>query len=361
MCGILGSPNITPDVSRMLPFLGLAMEDRGRHSWGASDGHVILRHLGPLHESWGSEREVIEKWSAGIFHTRAASVGAHDRIENAHPFRSERADGGAIIGIHNGGISNHRELAIKYDRKDFEVDSQHIWAHRAAGLSWEELRGGAALAWWEISPQLDDGGRIREMYITRINTTALELVRVRDGGLVFASTYSGISLAAAMAGTKIEEVWKIAEGDVLNLTASGEVFNTGEKVKFGSYQVTHFAGGTQKQWVPDPDNPNVWLPQERLQERLRSHNLLAAGSVNSITTPDTDGGCWKCGHPTAIKEYLLCKDCFTFYVEKFRREEAVSGPILPLLATALTSAACCGVDYDGEPSEAGIGSEGRIG
>lgn len=359
MCGILGSPNITDDVRRMLPFLGLAMEDRGHHSWGASDGHVILRHLGPLHESWGVERETIDHWSAGIFHTRAASVGAHDRIENAHPFRSERADGGAVIGIHNGGISNHKELAIKYSRSDFEVDSQHLWAHRAAGLSWKELRGGAALAWWEISPQLDDGGRVREMYITRINTTALELVRVGDGGLVFASTYSGISLAAAMAGTKIEEVWKITEGDVLNLSASGEVFNTGEKVKFGSYQVSTWTGGTQRAWVPDPEHPERWIPQEQ----LRSHNIVhvpAAGAANSITAPD-NGGCWKCGHPTAITEYLLCKDCFTFYVEKYKREESVGGPVLPLLAAAFTSAACCGTDYDGEASEAGIGSEGRIG
>ena len=34
------------------------------------------------------------------------------------------------MGIHNGCITNHEALNIKYERK-FEVDSMHIFAHIA--------------------------------------------------------------------------------------------------------------------------------------------------------------------------------------------------------------------------------------
>jgi hypothetical protein len=231
----------------MLPHLAWAMQERGTHSWGASDGYETVKYLGAICFTWIEEEERIAGWDRGIFHTRAASVGAHDTIENAHPFsfRRER-DGAQIIGIHNGTLGNWQELNSRFERH-FTVDSMHLWKHRAEDLPWTDLRGVANLAWWETSPE-----GVRTLLAARINANSLAIGVTGDGGVVFCSTKEALQKAAWFAGTQLATSYTVDEGVVYRL-GQDALYDTTERVQFGSYP-THsaaqqfgFQGGTPVQ------------------------------------------------------------------------------------------------------------------
>lgn len=205
MCGIFGCPNITPSVQRMLPFLGMAMQTRGKDAWGASNGEVVLKHVGELVESWHESRAEIEQWTAGIFHTRGASHGSAKKLENAHPFEYTRADGDRVIGIHNGCLSNHAQLDTKYNRQ-CEVDSMHLWMHRAEGKDWSDIEGWGNIAWWER----DKHGR-RIINLARFNSDNLHVTQLQEGEIIFCSELPAIRTIAKMMGNPIKSTWQLDE------------------------------------------------------------------------------------------------------------------------------------------------------
>lgn len=284
MCGIWGSPRFTRDVREMLPFLAVEMLARGSCAWGGTNGSDVTRHLGPIVKSWRGDWDGIQTWHEGIFHTRAASVGASDALENAHPFTSLKADGTSVIGIHNGGISNWAELNATYSRR-CAVDSEHLWMHRAVGLSWRELRGYANVAWYETI----DGER--ELRLCRINNTSLHCVRVADGGIVFASTIESIRLAAAMAGSSIEAVFTLVEGMVYRLTDDG-IFDTSETTAFGV--------------------------QTHVSDHYTRVGQHGGGRTFTSYSSNTGPQCKKCGRPPAEVGYLLCKEHMEDMVTQWR-------------------------------------------
>jgi asparagine synthetase B (glutamine-hydrolysing) len=194
MCGIFGTSNLTPTTRAMMPFLAWAMEDRGKDSWGATDGREVVKKLGAITDSWE-----LPEWERGIFHTRARSVGAAT-VENAHPFEFESEAVGRVIGIHNGSIGNHDELNRKLGR-NFAVDSMHIFAHIAEGRGTEELEGWGACAWYQ-------DGLLR---LWRFHMDALHVARLETEELVFASTGAAIHKAARMVGAKVLHEYKLDE------------------------------------------------------------------------------------------------------------------------------------------------------
>ena len=205
MCGIFGAPVIDDSVRLMLPFLGIAMQSRGRDAWGASNGDEIIKHTGELTETWKDERDKINQWRSGIFHTRGASVGSAKVLNNAHPFAYDDKNGNKVIGIHNGCISNHTELDKKYNR-DCSVDSMHIWMHLAEGKPWDDIEGWGNLAWWETGPTT---GRV--INLARFNSDNLAVAKLQGGQFVFASEMSPIRLAASMCGNPVVDVFHLDE------------------------------------------------------------------------------------------------------------------------------------------------------
>src|ERR1700734_3632924 len=172
MCGICGTSNLTDTTRRMMPYLLWSIEDRGRDSWGATDGTDCVKVLGPVTSSFERHADHVLGWDRAIFHTRAASTG-EVTVENQHPFRFVR--GGTIdpegniidtpedpwlktvVGIHNGIVSNHLELKNKYSRHNFDVDSMHIFRHIVDGRPMSEIYGWGNLAWYDYTPE-DRGG-----------------------------------------------------------------------------------------------------------------------------------------------------------------------------------------------------------
>lgn len=147
MCGIFGMSikkgALDPEQRMLLTHrLAIANDTRGKDSFSTcviKDGEpVINRGLGLLQD----HIHLLLGADTFFAHTRYATRGAKS-VENAHMFEK-----GNIIGSHNGQISNWAELENKYpDRKKFQVDSEHIFAHLDENLPFNELEGYGAIEW----------------------------------------------------------------------------------------------------------------------------------------------------------------------------------------------------------------------
>jgi hypothetical protein len=175
----------------MAPFIALEMENRGKDSWGGTDGKEVIKRVGPILDSF----EFPEHWKQAIFHTRAATVGAISE-RNAHPFVCI-ADGRKVIGIHNGHVSNYDMLKTKYQRPWAEVDSEHIFQHLAERRAMDDLFGSGTIAWFENEQPT--------IHLARWNYGALECANLPDGSFVFASTREAIVKACRL--LKVNPSW----------------------------------------------------------------------------------------------------------------------------------------------------------
>ena len=174
----------------MAHYLAYAMESRGDDSWGGSDGTDLIKRVGPISQSF----LVPKDWQRAIFHTRAATVGAVSE-RNAHPFSVERKDRAPIIGIHNGGVWNWKELNDKYHR-ECQVDSEHIFYQLAHGLPLDELRGRGTVVYF------DEFDNERLINLVRWQHGDLEVATTAEDGVVFCSNKDPIERAARFARVK---------------------------------------------------------------------------------------------------------------------------------------------------------------
>jgi hypothetical protein len=134
MCGIIfalrqstrNNPN--PDI---LANLIIANESRGRQAtgmWGNGmykDTISASKMLETKSQAGMSRRALLAKISKHpvfIAHTRQGTTGANTK-PNAHPFRYKNT-----VGCHNGVLSNHFEIATKYNLPTPVVDSQVIFS-----------------------------------------------------------------------------------------------------------------------------------------------------------------------------------------------------------------------------------------
>lgn len=114
---------------------------RGVDSWGIvginADGIHVSRGLGDISDN----AYQLCEYNTLFAHTRYATGNSTVNVANAHPFKV-----GKILGAHNGMVYNHHELNEKYGR-NFQVDSQHLFAHINEKRSFSELYGYGAIEW----------------------------------------------------------------------------------------------------------------------------------------------------------------------------------------------------------------------
>jgi glucosamine--fructose-6-phosphate aminotransferase (isomerizing) len=121
------------------------------------------------------------KCKTAILHTRYATQGCKTNIDNNHPIIV-----GGIVGIHNGHISNDKELIANGNfQRVAQVDSEaafwQISAHSDPREGLKELRGTAALAWMEVdNPNC--------LHLARCAGSPLNLAQTEGGTVIFAST-----------------------------------------------------------------------------------------------------------------------------------------------------------------------------
>lgn len=208
MCGIFGYSFKHGKLSaarRAVLATNLARynDDRGGDSWGVvginADGHHVSRGLGDLSDH---AYELCE-YQTLFAHTRYASSG-EVTMKNAHPFKV-----GKILGAHNGAVYNHEDLCGHYKR-NYPVDSIHLFAHLNEGRPFEELIARGAIEWIK----LDDP---KTIYLSKLFAGELAVYGIgEDGedGIVWSSNYKHLLKALLCTGLYKHVRYEVRRGRV---------------------------------------------------------------------------------------------------------------------------------------------------
>lgn len=126
MCGIIGYTGKKPFNQRIIELL-IAWNslERGEDATGLySPQNGLLKTLvkGSYFTTY-QQKDYFVPDKLFIGHVRAATVGAKENVNNAHPFKR-----GPYVLAHNGTLKNHKDLLHKYNLKDsdFTVDSDCV-------------------------------------------------------------------------------------------------------------------------------------------------------------------------------------------------------------------------------------------
>jgi hypothetical protein len=201
--------------------------------------------------------------------------------------------GKRVIGIHNGHVTNWQYLKEKYERKDLEVDSEHIFRHLAENRSLEDLVGRGTFVWFE-----NEDPRI---HLARWNFGDLELGTLEDGTIVFASTRDALLKAARAAKVKFT-IHGLLEDSYHHVLQEGEN---------GFFTVRKF---TEKLALGESwRNVNTGVMNGGRGNRGRGQNF---GSYNGRLKICHGNSC------TAQSDTYICKDCVKKMRALFNKEKA---------------------------------------
>jgi hypothetical protein len=229
MCGLYGWKfgEQIPVEKRVIIATVLAMENetRGKDSWGVLNLQTkgVLRELGKVTKGVHKFCMLPE----ALCHTRFATTGAVT-IENAHPFEYKH-----IIGAHNGVVENHWQLNSMKQR-EFNVDSQQIFAHIADDEKKQELRAYGAITYLDTR---EEGG----LFLCKFNGGVLNVYSVNvpyegeedaPGMILWSSTQNAIETALTVAGLD-GFAWQVEEGKVYEIKEY-TLFNTIKTLGFDS-------------------------------------------------------------------------------------------------------------------------------
>lgn len=216
MCGLFGFA-ATKGIKRMQQVmiqLAIYNEERGKASWGLSNGAEVWKDVGPI----GRSLHHIPWKDNGILigHTRAATVGSVCK-ENAHPFLFN-GPAGRVIGAHNGSVSNWKEMDEKYKEK-LDVDSMHIFNHIAQERDLKEIEGYGAITFMKNE----------NLYLSRFNGGLLSIAQLKgDRGIVWSS--EEYALKKALESANLEHfMYKVNEG-IIYYFQDNILYSTTEKV-----------------------------------------------------------------------------------------------------------------------------------
>lgn len=159
--------------------------------------------------------------STGIVHTRWATQGSPTNNDNNHPI-----DVGGLIGVHNGHISNDKQLLQLCSdyKRCAQVDSEAVFAllaHGTDGMTLadkaNEVRGNAALLW------LDSFDESETLHAMRLVSSPLWLGQTAMGTIVLASTKAILLETAVRCKIAFDYMHEFAEGEYMKIQNSSIV------------------------------------------------------------------------------------------------------------------------------------------
>jgi len=221
MCGLAGFAGIKDYKTRLVLTTALTVkgiESRGSHAAGyvaVTEKHGIRygRKVGP----WSKARSRFMKSAASgdmcLMHARYATCGKRDAT-SAHPFAVHRKGKVVLWGAHNGMIPDAWDSAKQHNR-ECNVDSQEVFELIADGEleSIQKMMGYGVLTWVEAS----DTSCIKLVRLSK--NSDMEIVAVKGGGIVWASTWKILSEALKAAGLEAEYKYDVDEvGRVFEIT-----------------------------------------------------------------------------------------------------------------------------------------------
>lgn len=345
MCGIYGYVGNNEKFRMALPVLGTLMAERGKDSWGVmgqfskDNAVVIFRSKGNIDITY--KHVNFPLWA--VYHTRGASVG-EVTVANQHPFvfdlkgeyvkpstpKSEDQgfqtveDGKyKLIGVHNGHVSNHRELSTKWN-KTFDVDSTYIYhAISNLGVDSEDLRdvyGWGNLVWWGKGLEGDSN----KLWFSRFNTTDLHVVKIKEkdgGGFLFASTKTALYIAmnyACIGG----EFYEIDDNILYSLDVNGgqDLIQHEVEVKFGA-RVQVPSRQVVLTDISDDEWGEVWqgygYTGRSGYSQQKSH-MPPTSPDNIREHHRTIKACIECCKQNSVDEgFVVCQGCFDKFYELF--------------------------------------------
>ena len=237
MCGIFGFDKWTPYTERILGYGAMLIEQRGRQSWGLTNGRYLYKRPERIVGNFKVPKKIYTDKDRGVVvHTRAASVGEVS-YENTHPFLVISKDQSRyVIGVHNGGISNYEKLG-KESGFEHDVDSPHLFRWIADGRNTREVTGWGAIVWWEGPTQKNEKGELQycwsegKQYLARFNSENLAVAKLKTGEIVYGSTQDIVETAILAAGAKLSHFYKV-EGDMKYFIDDGVLREAG-RMPFG--------------------------------------------------------------------------------------------------------------------------------
>lgn len=248
MCGIAGHScwgDYDDRLNTTLPILALHMEQRGRKSWGFTNGNdVIHKSLGEISEGLNPS---LYGYKQAALHTRHPTTGNLTK-DNSHPFQF-----GNVIGMHNGVVRNYSDIQKKYNRT-CSVDSEHIFMHIAEGRDLKEINAYGAIVYWK------DG----ILHLGRFNGGELTICKT-ETAWVFASTKTAIEVALRLSGLDKNTTFYRLDEDELYTIEGDTLYRIG-KLEFGDYNTAVHGtwngggyNGYNNNYGIDWDSPGTWM------------------------------------------------------------------------------------------------------
>lgn len=330
MCGIMGCSRVTDITRRMMPFLAVEMEYRGKDSWAVTQGTESYKNLGPITDTWAASEPIWHSWPRAIFHTRAASTGAIT-LDNQHPFVATR-DGRKVVGIHNGIVSNHEELNKKYNRT-FDCDSPHVYEAVVGNSPTNEVYGYGNLAWYDFATPESEP----VLHLARFNGENLNIATLSTGELVFCSLLEPIRRAAKMTGSRIENVWT-TQGDQDYYVGQEEnkpgidVLIKAERIIFGGRTVSQIypaADGRRDfsrfSWMNGDDSSSSSTQSTHHQHRKTTESIHISGLNEESRRGNIclGNGCIQ-RVTTSRRKQLLCNKCMDEVIQHLLKTTVMS-------------------------------------
>jgi asparagine synthetase B (glutamine-hydrolysing) len=314
MCGIAGymvTDSKDPRIRLAITILGLKQADRGVQSWGMMYGTpgvtpLVHRVASSIERSFDLPKRLS---SAMAVHTRHATTGTI-KTENAHPF-TKNGPAGEVIGMHNGMIDNHEVLGLRYKR-EYSVDSEHIFAQIADGLPLQEIEGYGTVVY-----TLDN-----KWFIGTFNGGELAFA-ITELGVFYASELRALEHSLDLAQIPVRQLQWTKDGNLYAITPEG--------LEYVDNSLSIVAPTFVSRWQDGKIDLSNWKGARTADDETRDEGMMLD------PTQDTDDDlpedvihfysdgcvCDACGEPTAIgddmfyvESVLYCELCYEEIMEE---------------------------------------------